>query len=385
MTTANDDDAPLTQTTSPKKRFRFRRLAVGIAILVTIGVAAGGYWLMFMRGRVRTDDARIAGLLVDVAPEVAGQLMAVHVSAGDHVTAGQPLFDLDDRIARANVDRAKAAVATAEAGVELARDQLEDALKGPRKHKIAAARADVNRLAAEVALAKTKLERTERLFAKQATVQVELDRAKAGYEAKKQAAESARQSLALLEQGARSEQIDAARTAVKVAEARLGEARASLALASVRLSQTKVAAPRDGVVVRRWSDPGAAAMPGRAVVTLFDPATVRVDANIEEQDLGEVKVGDKVDISIDAYPDVHLSGQVAEILWATNSQFSLIPAEGVSGTFIKVAQRVPLRISLSSPPADVMLAPGLSVEVVIHSHTANAAPSETAMTRAPAP
>ena len=112
-------------------------------------------------------------------------------------------------------------------------------------------------------------------------------------------------------------------------------------------------------------------MPGRAVLTLFDPSTLRVDANIEEKDLADIAIGDAVDIDVDAYPDLHLQGQVSKILQATNSEFSLVPAEGVSGTFIKVAQRIPLRVKILNAPANLPLGPGLSVELTIHSDTAS--------------
>ena len=104
------------------------------------------------------------------------------------------------------------------------------------------------------------------------------------------------------------------------------------------------------------------------VVSMFDPTTLRVDANIEEKYLHNVAIGDAADISVDAYPALRLHGRVTEILRAANSEFSLIPAEGVSGTFIKVTQRVPLRIAVTAPP-DLAIGPGLSVEVRIHSGT----------------
>jgi multidrug resistance efflux pump len=106
-------------------------------------------------------------------------------------------------------------------------------------------------------------------------------------------------------------------------------------------------------------------LPGQAVLSLFDQSSLRVDANIEEKYLSQVSVGDEATIKLDAYPELRLKGWVVEILRATNSQFSLIPAEGVSGTYIKVSQRVPLRIAIYNPP-DVLLAPGLSAKVRIH-------------------
>jgi multidrug resistance efflux pump len=107
-------------------------------------------------------------------------------------------------------------------------------------------------------------------------------------------------------------------------------------------------------------------MAAQPVISMFDPTTLRVDANIEERYLHDVAVGDVADLSVDAYPSLRLHGRVTEILRAANAEFSLIPAEGVSGTFIKVTQRVPLRIAVTAPPG-LALGPGLSVEVRIHS------------------
>jgi multidrug resistance efflux pump len=325
-----------------------------------------------MRGLVKTDDARLSGRMVDISPQVPGQIATLLVRAGAHVTKGQLLFTLDQATYKANVASAKAAVATATAAAELARDQLEKALHGPRKAEIAAARATERGLAAELDLAKSTLERDQNLFSQNAITKVVLDQARTQYASAESSHEQATDRLRLLEQGTRSEDIEAARTAVKVAEAKVEQARAAQDTALVALEQTSVAAPFSGVIVRRWLEPGSAAAPGRAVLTLFDPSTLRVDANIEEKDLSGVAVGDAVDIDVDAYPDLHLEGRVSKILQATNSEFSLVPAEGVSGTFIKVAQRIPLRVTILNPPATLLLGPGLSVELTIHSGSAPA-------------
>jgi membrane fusion protein (multidrug efflux system) len=114
-------------------------------------------------------------------------------------------------------------------------------------------------------------------------------------------------------------------------------------------------------------------LPGQPVVTVFDPSTLRVDANIEEKYLHRVEIGDEAQISIDAYPGLKLKGRVTDILRAANSEFSLVPAEGVSGTFIKVTQRVPLRLGIEAP-ADARLGPGLSVEVRIRTDARSGSP-----------
>jgi len=105
---------------------------------------------------------------------------------------------------------------------------------------------------------------------------------------------------------------------------------------------------------------------GKSVYTLFNPSTLNISANIEEKQLGKIDIGNPVDISVDAYPNVKLTGRVEKITSAANSEFSLIPSEGVSGTFIKVAQRVQIKIYLDDIPPDLNLGPGLSVEVSIH-------------------
>ena len=110
-------------------------------------------------------------------------------------------------------------------------------------------------------------------------------------------------------------------------------------------------------------------LPGQPVLSVFDPTTIRVDANVEEKYLHRIAVGDEVDIEVDSFPDLHLRGRVTDILRATNSQFSLIPAEVVSCTFIKVTQRVPIRIAVEAP-AGLPLGPGLSTDVRIHCQTA---------------
>ena len=204
---------------------------------------------------------------------------------------------------------------------------------------------------------------------KQTTVsQDDLDRARTAYESARQSRENAVQNLILLQQGSRKEDIAAAKAAVDLARSKVAEAAAAVESAQGDLARCTVRAPFDGWVVRRWLDPGAMPLAAQPVISMFDPATLRVDANIEEKYLHDVAIGDAADITVDAFPALRLHGRVTEILRAANSEFSLIPAEGVSGTFIKVTQRVPLRIAVTAPP-DLAIGPGLSVDVRIHSGT----------------
>jgi multidrug resistance efflux pump len=172
-----------------------------------------------------------------------------------------------------------------------------------------------------------------------------------------------------MEEGTRPEDIAAAKANVDLASGKVEEAKAAIAQAEVALERAAARSPFDGVVVRQWRKRGEMVVAGTPVITVFDPATLHVAANIEEKDIRKIDLNDEVNITIDAYPDIRLKGRVQNILRATNSQFSLIPAEGVSGAYIKVAQRIPIRITLEDPP-DLFLGPGLSVEISIHKNSA---------------
>ena len=223
-------------------------------------------------------------------------------------------------------------------------------------------------------MTRLNLERAQTLFKQGSAAADELDRARTAHASAAQSSINAVQTLTLLQQGSRKEDIDAAKADVALAQSRIGEATAAVASARSDLARCIVHAPFDGWVVRRWLDPGAMPLVAQPVVSVFDPATLRVDANIEEKYLNEVAVGDTADITVDAFPGLHLQGRVIDILRATNSEFSLVPAEGVSGTFIKVTQRVPLRLAVTAPP-ELPLGPGLSVEVRIRVGSAPAAKS----------
>ncbi len=350
---------------------RRRGILIGLAAVAVIAGGVLGYWYFFMRGIVSTDDARFSGHLVDLAPEINGRITDIPVHEGMYLRKGTVVFRLDPAIPQAALNQAEASLVSAQAGLAASQALYEKSVNGSRPEEIKAAEATVRSLESREEMARLEFERLQKLF-RQATVsEDDLDRARTAYEAARQSRENAAQNLVLLQQGSRKEDIAAAKAAVALAQSRVAEAAAAVESARSDLARCTVHAPFAGWVVRRWLDPGAMPLAAQPVVSMFDPATLRVDANIEEKYLHAVAIGDAVDISVDAYPALRLHGRVTEILRAANSEFSLIPAEGVSGTFIKVTQRVPLRVSVTAPP-DLALGPGLSVELRIRSGTAAA-------------
>lgn len=350
-----------------------RGILIGVAVLVVIAAGVLGYWFLFMRGIVYTDDARFAGHLVDIAPEINGRVIDVAVHEGLFIHQGTVVFRLDPAIPQAALNQAEAALVSAKAALGSSEALYEKSVNGSRPEEIKAAEATAKRLQNEEEMARLDFERIQTLFRQTTVSQDELDRARTAYESARQSRENALQNLILLQQGSRKEDIAAAMAAVELARSKVAEAAAAADSARGDLARCTVRAPFDGWVVRRWLDPGAMPLAAQPVISMFDPTTLRVDANIEEKYLHAVAIGDAVDISVDAYPALRLHGRVTEILRAANSEFSLIPAEGVSGTFIKVTQRVPLRIAVTTMP-DLAIGPGLSVELRIHSGTSASKP-----------
>ena len=341
-----------------------RRILLAAGILLVLAVVALGYWFFFLRGIVYSDDARFDADVIDVAPQISGEIVKILVAEGDAVTQGQVLVVLDKRSLEAALAKSEAAVESAEAGLAAAQAECDKAVNGPRPQEIQIAEATERQLEAEAKLATAEWERTQKLYDEGATPKSVYDEARAKWQSALNAHEGAVQRLALLREGTRKEDLAAAKAKLELGKSELAEAEAEAEEARVDLDHTDVRSPCNGFVVRRWKDPGAIVPMGTPVLTVMDPSTLHVAANIKEKALDKIAVGDEVIISIDAYPGVRLTGRVTSILRATNSQFSLIPAEGVSGTYIKVAQRVPLRIAVEVPP-DLEVGPGLSVEVRI--------------------
>jgi membrane fusion protein (multidrug efflux system) len=347
------------------------QISLAVGILLTLAAAGFIYWLAVVRGTVYSDDARIDGDLVDMAAQVSGTLMEIKVHEGEHVTQGQVLFNLDQRALEASAAKAQADLESAQAGFNMAQAQYDKAENGPMADEIRAVQALEQKAQAQLELAEVEWSRMKNLYDKGEASTSERDRVRATWESAHQSFQEAKSRLALLRAGTRAEDMAAAKANLEQKQAALDAAKATLNQVKINLDYAEVKAPFNGVVVRRWRDPGAMLAPGTPVLTLLNPATLHVRANVEEKNLAKIELDDPVDISIDAFPRLRLRGRVYQILQATNSQFSLVPSEGVSGTFIKVAQRVPILISLSAP-SDLDLGPGLSVEVRIHDRPAAA-------------
>lgn len=342
-----------------------KKIAAAVGFLLILAGAVALYWYVYMRGIVYSDDARLDGGLLDLAPRISGTLAEVYVGAGDRISKGQVLFTLEKESLETALTSAEAMVDSAQAALIAAQTQYAKARNGPRPEEIEIAEAVRQKTEAQAKLARAEWDRAKTLYEGKVSSISARDRARTEWEIADQAHKQAISQLKLLRDGTRPEDVAAAKANVELRQAQLASAQIAVRQARINLDYAEVQAPFEGLVVRRWQSPGAIISAGRPVLTVFNPSDLEVSANIEEKYLNRIAVGNMVDISVDAYPGLTMTGQVDKILRATNSKFSLIPSEGSSGTFIKVAQRVPLKIALTAPP-DLPLGPGMSVEIRIH-------------------
>ncbi len=351
---------------APKRSSRFRRLRPVLLILVLIGAGLGGNW-WFRVGRYleSTDNAYVQGDIAVLGSRIEGDVAAILVAYNDHVVAGQPLIQLEDRDWKARRDSAAAALAQAEAGIATIRAQIEQqqAQIASADAQVAQAEAERIRATADAArygsLAQSgygSRENAERTLA-------DRRKAEASERAVQAAAAAARAALPVLQgqlQSAEAQRLDAA---------------AQLALAESNLSYTVIRAPFDGIVGNRVAQVGAHVRPGQNLIAVAPPPERQwVVANFKETQLTRMRPGQPVTLTADiGGPELH--GHVESLAPATGALFSLLPPENATGNFTKIVQRVPVRIALDPGQDPSLLRPGLSVEAEVDTRTDPGAPS----------
>ena len=324
------------------------RAAVLIAILIAL--AFGIHAFVKSRGRVSTDDAFIEAHIMQISPKISEKVLRIPVDDNQMVMRGDLLVELDPRDTEALVKQAKANVDSAEAKLAEAKARL-----GAEQAGLAQAQADVNESKALADNADQEMTRSRSLRESGAIAQREYDQTRAG-ELSTNAALASKQQKAI----AAGAGVNIAVAAVASAAAWVEQSRALLDTAQLRLDNTRIYAPGDGRVTRKNVEEGNFVQPGNALLAIVGPE-VWVVANFKETQLARVRPGQSVEVEVDSYPDLRIRGKVDSIQAGTGSRFSLLPAENATGNFVKVVQRVPVKITLDVPPGAPLLAPGMSV------------------------
>jgi len=343
----NDDDKAIAK---PRNGRRALLLALLIGLFLAAGIGYGIYWALVARYAETTDDAYVGGNLVQITPQVSGTVLAIGADDTDYVKAGQTLVELDQADSRVALDQAEAALAHS---VRQVRNLM----------------ATTGEIAANVALREAELARTRADLARRAPLAQsgalpaeELQHARDAVASTQASLEAARQQLAaqrtLVDRTTVETHPDVQSAAARVREAYLAYAR------------TALPAPVSGIVARRSVQVGQRVGPGTPLMAVIPLDQVWVDANFKERQLLNLRAGQAVKLFADIYGSaVEFHGRVAGFGAGTGSAFALLPPQNATGNWIKVVQRVPVRIALD--PAELAQHPlqlGLSMEVEVDTH-----------------
>jgi membrane fusion protein (multidrug efflux system) len=332
------------------------------ATLVLAGAGFGG-WHWWTEGRFHetTDNAYVEADIAAVAPKIAGYIRTLAVADNQQVRAGDVLAVIDERDFQAKVAEASAAVAAVEAA-NISIDRQID-LQGARIEQAAAM---VDSAQAELARAQPEYERYKKMLASKVVAKSDYDRTAA--DLRKAEAEVANAKAQLLaEQG----QLVVLQASRKEGDAKLTQSKAALATAQIDLDNTVIRAPMDGVVGNKGVEAGQYVQAGSLLMAIVPLPSVHIVANFKETQLENMRPGQTVSISVDAFPSTELTGTIESFAPASGAVFSLLPPENATGNFTKVVQRVPVRIAVPNDNALAgLLRPGLSVEVSVNTRGA---------------
>ncbi|MDP4021561.1 HlyD family secretion protein [Methylobacterium sp. NEAU 140] len=321
----------------------------GLAV-VALGVAVFFYWLVYLHPYERTDDAFVAARSISIQPKVGGYLVDVPVTDNQHVAAGQVLFQIFKRDYEIALDQARAQIEADEAAIKNVDAQIQ-----AQYANIDASKAQVDTAQAALRFAQEDAARYKDLAQRGAGSVQQSQSATSTLQQRQAAFQSAQAGVV-----AAQKQIGALEAQKASTQAQIARDRAQAEQAELNLGYTTIAAAQAGRVVRLTGGIGAYAQPGQTLA-IFVPDDIWVTANFKETQITDMRPGQPVDVEIDAYPGRKIRGTVASVQPGSGTAFSLLPAQNATGNYVKVTQRIPVKIVVTDWPADVSIGPGMSV------------------------
>ncbi len=363
----------------PSRRLKLIALAVlVIACLIWMGLA-----VYHRLTHVSAQDARVMTSQITVSSRLAGRVTHFTITEGDKLNKGDLVAGLYSAPDQRKLATLQAGVAAAQARLDYDQTRLKLGIQQFQGgvditgQELASAKAARAAAKARLTQAEKDYQRSEALFKKGSISQQRRDQDYYTFKAAKAEYERARKEVAVSQAQANNAHVGflngvqvplppppVMKAQINIAKQQLDEAQARLQEQQLKLNDLNVRSPISGVVDITLIDQGEYVSAGQPILMMHDPQDLWVEANIKETEVGELRLGQPVDIEVDAYPDKHFSGKVIIIGRSATSQFALLPDPNPSGNFTKITQRIPVRVSLEKGPLD-LLGPGMMVEVHI--------------------
>jgi len=327
-------------------------LKIILIVFILAGIGGGGYWWYYTNHYITTDDARITGTIVSVGSKIPGRVIQLEVDEGDVVKTGQVLCRLDAR-------EAEVARAQAKANLAAAKAKYNELLAGPRQQEIGRDRAKVEKAVANLDYATSQYDRMKKLYQDGAISVSQLDSVETNYRVADKEFKAVQEDLNISLAGTREESLQAALALVQQNEA-------AVQALDLNCENTDIVAPDDGIIAMKSVNAGHVVSAGQALFQIVKEQDLWLNTRIKETEFNRVKVGQRVEYTVDSYPGQTFYGTVYNVGNAASSVFSLIPVENgnSSGNFTKVTQLIPIKITLPEN-TNAVFRPGMSADVKI--------------------
>jgi membrane fusion protein (multidrug efflux system) len=346
------------QNNTQKKGGKKLVFPIILSVVLVGGLIFGIKEYIYYSKHTTTDDAQVDADISPVVARATGYVKEIRFVDNQVVHAGDTLVVLDDRDYQLKVQQAIAALSSTKQSVDVSQQQVTEA-----QTSVATAQANVEAAKVAVWKANEDFARYENLYNDHAITKAQYDDAKAA----KESAEAAL-TIAQTQVPTQHRRVDVSHSQVGATSSNLATRQADVDYARLQLSYTVITAPASGIVSKRNIQLGQLVQAGQTLFAVVNANGIYITANFKETQMEPLKIGQKVDISVDAYPDSTFHGQIESFSGATGAKFSLLPPDNATGNFVKVVQRVPVRIRLESDSSSSMhlLRPGMSVDVVVY-------------------
>jgi len=356
------------QEGTTKKSSKVMPVILGLLLIAGIGFGVKEY--LYYGKHEDTDDAQIDGDISPVVARVGGYVDTIMFEENQHVTQGQVLVKLDDRDYKVKLEQALSTQKVASATVGVSESQISATTAN-----LATAGANVASASANVETAQVKLTQAQRDYDRYANLvkdgsvtQQAFEQAQVTRDAAKNTLKAAQEQYkgAQDQYRAAQEQVNGTKSQLNVTNTGVSQKQGDIDFARLQLSYTTITAPATGIASKKNVQRGQLVQAGQTLFSVVDDGSLFVTANFKETQLGNLRVGEKVDIDVDGLPDTKIAGTVYNFAPATGAKFSLLPPDNATGNYVKVVQRIPVKIKINAPK-EVMdkLHPGMSVKVSV--------------------